>query len=187
MPVKSFREAKVRLSGTLDDHARQRLARDLAAIVIRAQTTCPAFVACDDDEVADWAITEGATVLWTPGLGLSGAVLAGFRYLGTQGFSLVTVVHADLPLAIDLSRFGAMDSVTIAPDHRLDGTNVISVPTSTMFTFAYGPRSYHAHRAEAAARGLTCRSVFDWRLAADVDLPEDLAHVSALLESGTSQ
>ena len=32
------------------------------------------IVACDDDEVAAWAGTCGAEVLWTPGLGLNGAI-----------------------------------------------------------------------------------------------------------------
>ena len=32
------------------------------------------FVACEDEAVASWADAIGAEVLWTPGLGLNGAV-----------------------------------------------------------------------------------------------------------------
>src|SRR5487761_2654402 len=129
VPVKSFREAKHRLADVLSDQARITLAKTLAGIVLGARGASPAFVACDDSEVADWAIEQGAIVLWTPGLGLSGAVGAGFRHLGIAGFSRVTVAHADLPFVTDLEHFGADGEITIAPDHRLDGTNVISVPT----------------------------------------------------------
>lgn len=186
MPVKSFNEAKQRLIGTLSDHARRALARDLATIVLRARGSTPLFVACDDDEVADWATGEGATVLFTPGLGLSGAVEIGVSYLGDQGFERVVVAHADLPFVTELDRFGETADergayVTIVPDHRLDGTNIISVPTSTPFTFAYGARSYDRHRKEAKARGLACHAIFDWRLASDIDLPDDLTLVKDLL------
>lgn len=183
VPVKSFREAKHRLANALGDEARRQLVKDLAHVVLEARGSAPAFVACDDSEVADWSITEGATVLWTPRLGLSGAVGESVRLLAGEGFTLVTIAHADLPFAHDLDRFGALDQVTIAPDHRLDGTNVISVPTSSPFTFFYGPRSYLRHQEEALARGIDCKSVFDWRLASDVDLPSDLGLVGGLLES----
>lgn len=182
VPVKSFREAKHRLAAALGDVSRIALAKTLSAIVIGARGSSPVFVACDDSEVADWAIERGATVLWTPGLGLSGAVGAGFRHLGIAGFSRVTVAHADLPFVTDLEHFGADGEITIAPDHRLDGTNVISVPTATPFTFSYGPGSYHRHQARANELEIRCRTVFDWRLASDVDLPSDLGLVRGLIE-----
>lgn len=182
VPVKSFGEAKHRLAEVLNDQSRIALAKTLAEIVINARGSSPAFVACDDSEVANWAIARGATVLWTPGLGLSGAVGAGFRHLVSAGFSRVIVAHADLPFVKDLEHFGSDDIVTIAPDHHLDGTNVIAIPASTPFTFFYGPRSYQKHRVQAADRLMQCRSVFDWRLASDIDLPSDLVLVNDLIE-----
>lgn len=174
VPVKSFRAGKHRLAGVLGETDRRALARTLGARVVAARGSAPAFVACDDDEVADWALSVGASVCWTPGLGLSGAVDESVRYLGTEGFTQIVVAHADLPFAQGLDHFGDDGSVTLAPDRRFDGTNVASVPTPTDFRFAYGPGSFERHRAEAAARGLACRSVYDWRLAVDVDLPGDL-------------
>lgn len=174
VPVKSFREAKFRLSGVLADHQRQRLARDLAEIVLRARGSMPGFVACDDDEVADWATARGVEVLWTPGRGLSGAVTSGVRHLATRGFEIVVVAHADLPLVTRLDDFGTVGEVTLAPDHRIDGTNVVAVPASANFRFSYGPGSFGRHRDEADRLGLTRRIVYDWRLASDIDLPRDL-------------
>jgi 2-phospho-L-lactate guanylyltransferase len=175
VPVKSFAQAKHRLSPVLDDTGRAALARHLGSLVLAAAGDCPTHVACDDDEVADWALEQGAQVLFTPGLGLSGAVTAGVAQLGARGIELVVVAHADLPFAHDLDAFGQIGEVTLAPDRRLDGTNLAAVPAASGYTFSYGPASFSRHRAEAERLGLRCRIVHDWRLAFDVDTPAELA------------
>ena len=62
------------------------------------------FVACDDDEVAAWADAAGAEVLWSPGLGLNGAVDAGRATIAGKGFDHIVIAHSDLPLAADLAQ-----------------------------------------------------------------------------------
>lgn len=181
VPVKSFRLAKLRLAGVLNEEARRRLARELAEIVLSAAHGTPVYVVCDDGEVADWAVNRGATVLYAPGLDLSAAVEAGVRHLAGEGFSLAVVTHADLPLVSDLSRFGSPSEVTLAPDRRRDGTNVAGVPTEVGFRFSYGPGSFDRHLGEAARLGLHCTIVDDPRLSSDVDLPVDLALMSRLV------
>ncbi len=178
VPVKSFRAAKLRLSAVLDTHAREALARELASRVIRAAAPLPVLVVCDDDEVAKWAVEHGARVAWTPGLGLSAAVMAGVGQLAAEGTDLAIVAHADLPLAAGLATLGRADTVTLVPDRRRDGTNVAVVPTGAGFCFAYGAGSFERHRLEAARLGLPCELVYDRRLAIDIDLPEDLALVN---------
>jgi 2-phospho-L-lactate guanylyltransferase len=178
VPVKSFRAAKLRLSAVLDTHAREALARELASRVIRAAAPLPVLVVCDDDEVANWAVEHGARVAWTPGLGLSAAVMAGVGQLAAEGTDLAIVAHADLPLAAGLATLGRADTVTLVPDRRRDGTNVAVVPTGAGFCFAYGAGSFERHRLEAARLGLPCELVYDRRLAIDIDLPEDLALVN---------
>ena len=64
--------------------------------------------------------------------------------------------------------------MTLVPDRRLDGTNVLASPPTPGFAFAYGAGSFARHRAEAARLGLPARIV-PTRLAWDVDLPADLA------------
>jgi 2-phospho-L-lactate guanylyltransferase len=91
--------------------------------------------------------------------------------------TLVVVAHGDLPNARGLDRLGEPDRVTLVPDLREDGTNVAVVPAGAGFRFSYGPGSFERHRAEAARLGLACDIVRDVRLAADVDVPADLAHV----------
>ncbi|HEY5273082.1 MAG TPA: hypothetical protein VIJ34_07590 [Acidimicrobiales bacterium] len=181
VPVKSFTEAKHRLESALSPTSRADLARQLAAIVLAAAGDLDKFVACDDGQVADWAIAQGAFVLWTPGLGLSGAVNAGVAHLATVGYDTVVVAHADLPLVTTFENFAHDGAVTLAPDWRDDGTNVAAVPAGAGFHFAYGPGSFSRHRAEATRLGIPLVVVRDERLGSDVDLPSDLHLVTHLL------
>lgn len=174
VPVKSFRTAKLRLSPVLSGSERAGLARRLASGVLAAAGALPRNVVCDDTEVAEWAAAAGARVIWTPGLGLSGAVQAGVAVLASEGVEVVVVAHADLACPAGLDSIGSEGCVSLVPDLRHDGTNVAAMPAGAGFSFSYGPGSFERHRAEAARLGLSCLIVRDRRLAADVDLPEDL-------------
>jgi 2-phospho-L-lactate guanylyltransferase len=178
VPIKSFTVAKLRLAPVLDAGERAELARRLAAGVLDAAGALPRYVVCDDPEVASFARRHGAEVIWTPGLGLSGAVQAGVASLAASGVDLVVVAHADLPNAGALDALGDDGEVTLIPDLRGDGTNVAVVPAGVGFRFAYGPGSFSRHRAEAARLGLTCTVVHDDRFAADIDVPEDLVRLA---------
>lgn len=177
VPVKAFRHAKERLAGVLDDAARADLARSMAATVLAAAKDLPLAVVCDDDEVAAWARARRADVVWRPGRGLNGAVADGVEHLAEAGATHVIVAHADLPLADDLARIAAgFAGVTLVPDRRRDGTNVLCLPVRSGFEFHYGPRSFRRHQREAARLGLPCRVLVDRRLAWDVDEPDDLRY-----------
>lgn len=180
VPVKAFAQAKLRLADVLEPATRSELARAMAAQVLRAAAPLPVYVVCDDLEVRAWAERQDAEVVWTPDLGLNGAVEAGVAHLARRGIARAVVSHADLPLATDLAWLAAAgrrgdDVVTLVPDRRLDGTNVAVVPTGAGFRFAYGPASFAAHRAEAIRLGLPARLVPDERLGWDVDVAADLA------------
>jgi 2-phospho-L-lactate guanylyltransferase len=174
VPVKAFTSAKLRLAEVLDPAEREGLAREMAATVLRAARSVPVAVVCDDDAVRTWAAEQGARVIWTPGLGLNGAVDAGVAELAAAGVSRIVVAHADLPLATDLTWVAAFGGVTLVPDRHGDGTNVACVPAGSGFRFAYGAGSFTRHRAEAARVGLPVRLVPDRALGWDVDLPRDL-------------
>jgi len=175
VPVKAFRAAKLRLSPALDAPARAALARELAGTVVAAAAPLDVVVVCDDDEVRDWARSLGARPVWCPGRGLNGAVADGVAFLRDEGVERAVVAHADLPLATSLGWVADFDGATLVPDRRLDGTNVLAVPTGAGFGFAYGSGSFGRHRAEAARLGLPVRVVEDAALAWDVDFPADLA------------
>ncbi|MGD9798029.1 MAG: 2-phospho-L-lactate guanylyltransferase [Acidimicrobiia bacterium] len=175
VPVKAFGLAKARLAPVLGAEARADLARELATRVLAAAHDLPVTVACDDDDVAAWAVAAGAAVTWTAGLDLNGAVAAGVDALAGAGCRRVVVAHGDLPDARDLRALAGGSGVVAVPDRRDDGTNVLVVPTGAGFRFAYGPGSFARHRAEAARLGLAFDVVRAADLVRDVDDPADLA------------
>jgi 2-phospho-L-lactate guanylyltransferase len=177
IPVKAFHQAKRRLGSALSDPDRIALVRAMAARVVAACVPLPVAVVCDDQGVAQWASELGATVMWEPGQGLNGAVRAGVDRLARAGAQWVTVAHGDLPRAHGLGLLAPFDGVTLVPDRRDDGTNVLRLPAGSEFSFAYGPGSFRAHRAEATRLGLSVRVLRDPNLAHDVDWPADIVEV----------
>jgi 2-phospho-L-lactate guanylyltransferase len=177
VPVKDFSVAKLRLAPALPPAERARLAQKMAEQVIRAAGSVPVAVVCDDTAVAAWARGLGALVVWAPERGLNHAVQDGVRQLTRLGVEHVTVAHADLPLADDLSWVGDWSGVTLVPDRRDDGTTVIGLPADCGFVFSYGPGSFRRHLAEAERLGLVARVVRSPALSWDVDVPGDLTVV----------
>jgi 2-phospho-L-lactate guanylyltransferase len=174
IPVKAFAEGKARLAPTLDRQGRAELSRMMATRVLEAAAPLPVAVVCDDADVARWAVDHGAMALPEPGRGLNGAVEAGVGRLASLGASEVLVAHADLPMAHGLARLAGFDGVTLVPDRRDDGTNVVCVPADAGFRFAYGPGSFLRHQVEATRLGLDQRVVREPDLAWDVDVPADI-------------
>ncbi len=179
VPVKSFREAKGRLHLTLSGPERASLAQAMAERVLAAAQPLPVAVVCDDRDVAVWARTRGALVVWEPGRGLNGAVEAGVARLAAAGAEQITIAHGDLPRAADLVSVGASPGVTLVPDRFGNGTNVIALPRGTGFRFSYGPGSFARHRAEAERIGLMVHVLDRPDLAWDVDEPADVVPVLA--------
>jgi 2-phospho-L-lactate guanylyltransferase len=177
IPVKAFHQAKRRLGSVMADPERVRLVRAMATHVVSACAPLPVAIVCDDESVALWARELGAAVMWEPGQGLNGAVRAGVERLVRAGAQWVTVAHGDLPRASGLGALLPFDGVTLVPDRRDDGTNVLRLPAGCEFHFAYGPGSFRAHRAEATRLGLPVRVVRDPDLAYDVDWPADVAEL----------
>lgn len=176
VPVKAFRDAKVRLAPALPAAERAALARRMGEQVISAAGDLPVAVVCDDEEVAAWAASLGARVIWTPARGLDRAVQDGVAHLAAEGATAVVVAHADLPLADDLRWVLDFDGVTLVPDRRDDGTNVVCIPSACGFRFSYGAGSFRRHVAETERLGLALRVTRGTRLSWDVDVPADLTY-----------
>lgn len=174
VPVKSFTLAKTRLAAHLSEPQRRALAQQMAETVLRAAGDLPVTVTCDDEDVAAWARSHGASVAWTPGTDLNGAVAAA---VASSGVDRVVVAHADLPKARDLAAVVGTDGVVLVPDRRDDGTNVLSVPVEARFPFAYGPGSFARHAALAESLGLAVAVLRPDDLTWDVDGPADLEGV----------
>lgn len=176
VPIKAFHQGKQRLSGHLAAADRERLARAMAVRVVAAGGGLPVFVACDDDAVAAWATDHGAEVLWTPGLGLNGAIDHGVTTITGKGIDHVVISHSDLPLADRLDRLVRPGAVTLVPDRRRDGTNVIARPCALTLPASYGGGSFRRHLALALETGVPITVCPDRHLAIDVDTLDDCRH-----------
>ena len=188
IPIKAFHEAKARLRGALDPLQRDRLARWTASQVMSAAAGLQLVVVCDDDAVATWAGERGALVLWQAGKGLNNAVDDAVAALADLGFDHVVVAHADLPRPSLLRTVVRPGTITLVPDRRDDGTNVMSFPTRAAahsptiartgppMRAAYGPGSFRRHLAAAMTTGLPVEVRRDRLLSLDIDTPADLAH-----------
>ena len=198
VPVRSFDGALSRLAGVLDRSRRRDLMRELAGRVVAAGRPHPVHVVTSDPEVAEWAGAVGAAAIRVgepgPGpverpaaaaaeggeIGLTASVTAAVERLAAAGVQRAVVAHADLPLVESLEA-AVGPGLTIAPDRRRDGSNVVCVPAAAGFRFAYGPGSFERHLAEAGHLGLPVTVVDDPALAWDLDHPEDLAALSQSL------
>lgn len=177
IPVKAFGAAKGRLAGVLDAADRAALARSMAERVLAAAGGLPVWVACDDENVAAWALAAGAQVVWTDGLDLNGSVALGLSTLRSAGgVDAAVIAHGDLPMATNLARVTWFrGGATVVPDRRDDGTNVLCLPLAADFAPSYGPASFARHVAQLRGLGLDVRVARIADLQWDVDVPEDLA------------
>lgn len=183
VPLRSFAAPKTRLAGALSPAERVELVRELADGVVAALGAWHVAVVSDDPEVTRWAADAGVRSLAPAVDGLNASVTAATALAAVDGAGRVAIVHADLaqPGALDevLRRATAPErerTVTAVPDTRVDGTNVLVVPTGAGFAFRYGVGSFERHRAEAQRCGLAFAVDDVPALGRDVDTVDDLRH-----------
>ena len=183
VPIKDFRQAKNRLSGRLDAPARETLARTMAERVVKAAGNHSVHVVCNDHEVANWAQSVGAEVIWVRQDGLNPAITEAATQIKDQ-FVHMTIAHADLPHAESLGGIARANTVTIVPDRHRQGTNVLSLPTGTSFRFQYGSGSLYRHMSQARICKLDLKVVQIAQLQWDIDTPEDLDALQEIADPG---
>ena len=177
IPIRSFFDSKSRLAMTLTDSERVSLMIKCSQSVITAAGSLPKVVVTSDPAVKDFAIRLSCHVIPDNGSGLSSSVQSAFHLLREWDVKHVTVAHADLPFAKDIGGLMVDGAITLVPDRKRDGTNIISLPANCGFQFSYGPGSFERHRQEASRLGLTINIDDCPELTLDVDTPEDLEAV----------
>lgn len=173
VPIRGFRVGKARLAAVLNEDERAALSRSMAARVIAAAAPLTVIVVTSDEEVAAFARETGASVVDDPG-SLDAAAHAGVAAARAMGAERVIVAHADLAKPTPFAWVADFDGVTIVPDRRGEGTNVLALPVDAPFVFAYGDGSRARHLDEARRIGLAVRVCVDDDLGWDVDEPTDL-------------
>jgi 2-phospho-L-lactate guanylyltransferase len=189
LPLKEFAASKQRLSGVLSATERARLLQSMVGDVLGVLTLHPEIervAICSRDRSALWlANYYGVDFIdedRARGGDLNSAVNAAVSDLVAAGCRDILVAHGDLPLlsAQDISAFlrshrrAGQRAVTIAPDRRGLGTNLLAWRPLDLFRAQYGVESCSRHSAQARALGaqLTLCELAGARC--DIDEPEDL-------------
>jgi 2-phospho-L-lactate/phosphoenolpyruvate guanylyltransferase len=174
IPVKSFALAKQRLSSVLTTSQRATLGRQLATRVVEANRFLRPMIVSDDDEVARWASDLNLRFVRQEESGLNQAVAIAFATLRAENTEMAVIAHSDLATASSLQWVAEFNGITIVPDRRNEGTNVLAIPTKHDFDFTYGVGSFGRHYRTALSTGSNVRVVADRLAGVDLDSPADL-------------
>jgi 2-phospho-L-lactate guanylyltransferase len=189
VPVKALHAAKQRLASILPAAARAALSAAMLADVVAALTRQAAVkrvVLCSSDPIVEALAGElGVEFMPEEALGCAGlnaVVNAAARKFEQAGVKDLMVVHGDLPMlgAEELGRFvevhtgAATPAVTLAPDARRDGTNLLAWNPATAFRTQYGPASFSSHCAQASELGIAPTICMLPGASLDIDEPDHL-------------
>jgi 2-phospho-L-lactate guanylyltransferase len=186
IPVKDLAQAKARLAPALDSDARRELALALFRDVLAAARACGALdgvaVVSRDEEALAVATEAGAEGLPEPG-SLNDALTSAAEQLAGRGAERIVVLAADLPLARADDIAAVLDTragVALTPS-RDGGTNAISLAPGAI-PFLFGPDSAARHLAAAREAGMHGVRLEIPGLALDIDTPDDLERLRAVLD-----
>ena len=194
VPVRSLTGGKTRIASAVPADAREALTRAMLATVLDAVamsgTVDQIVVVSPSPEALEFALGVVPSIepllqpLASPGL--IPALEQGRTYGMAMGAQAVLTVFGDLPgLQADdlriLTDFAT--DVVIAPDRKRDGTNALLLRRRALdgYSFLFGESSFSRHLDEAERRRLTVGIVERPGTQLDLDTPEDLALLPAVL------
>jgi 2-phospho-L-lactate guanylyltransferase len=192
VPVKGFGEAKQRLSASLAPGARSSLAQAMFSDVLAAlgrSRSLESIAVVTADPAAEQLAHGRALVLHDSAqAGQSPAAEIGVRHAIARDFDRVLLVPGDTPLIdpleVDALLARTVDdgiAIGIVPDRHGTGTNALVLAPPDAMAPAFGTGSLERHVALAAETGSSHRVEHAPSLAHDVDTPEDLDALRAVL------
>ncbi len=192
LPIKSFPDAKRRLMEELTPGPRRALVEamfsDVLVALRRAELVDEIVVISSDRDAQEIAGGYGAGVLDDEQLGHSEAASLAITNAIENGVDRVMLVPGDCPL-LDPAELDALlgratdpPSALIVPDRHGTGTNALVLRPPNALTPAFGPGSCERHASSARLAGTAHEVVEVPSLGLDVDTPEDLNELIAVLE-----
>jgi 2-phospho-L-lactate guanylyltransferase len=190
VPVKTFENAKMRLSSMLNLEDRIRLTSLMLNYTLQVLASVPSLtqvlVVSGDKRAEEIAAQHGANFLREEkDDGVNSAIAVADSYCMKKDAEATVVIPHDLPLldAIDISRASNLAKnesrcIVICPSLRYDGTNMLlRKPLSVIGTF-YDSDSYNMHIKSAINIGVPVKLLFSKSLMCDIDTPEDARHLA---------
>ena len=203
IPVKSFAQAKSRLSSCLEETARESLVKamleDLLDAVSRVKNIDSVLIVSSDPQTQAIADTYKAELLHEAiDTGLNSALEKAASYLLSKGMTQMLVLPADLPFVsatniCTLINVGKNSSInnddkdfsirTMQPKLVLvgarnsGGTNAMLVSPVDLISFRYGEQSYGDHLGQGIALGAYVVQPAVSGFSLDVDTQEDLQYL----------
>ena len=201
VPVKSFVEAKSRLSGFLDDSARRGLAlamlEDLLVTLSAVEQIDQVLIVSSEPQAFEMADLYGAMILREPvnadlkpgadrGLenGLNRAIKHAASFLRKKNIEQMLVLPADIPrmnpgdvrvlIEQSMTTDDTSQNLVLVSDENADGTNALLVSPPGLIEFSYGQNSYqhHLQQAKQLNANLFLPNLPSFCL--DIDTPDDL-------------
>jgi 2-phospho-L-lactate guanylyltransferase len=189
LPVKSFPQAKQRLSPGVGPRLRRRLAEAMLCDVLDALAASAVdgvIVVTAGEAPAAIARAQGARVITDLEVGHNAAARLGIAEALRRNADRGLLVPGDCP-ALDPSEIDDLlvrsrngRSVTIVPDRHGTGTNALLITPPDALAPSFGPGSCERHAELAQAAGLAYDIVPLASLAYDIDTPEDLDALAGL-------
>jgi len=186
IPVKHLSKAKSSLSTTLTLVQRRGLVLNMLADMLNAvrnaRSVAGTVVVSPDEEVLNFARTNGVISVVEPGIELNEALKLAVDYAVAEKASSVLILPSDLPLlrGADVENIIAMASppraVVIAPS-KDNGTNALLLLPPDVINPRFGGESFPSHLAEARRVGVRPHIYRSANVATDVDDVEDLLKV----------
>jgi 2-phospho-L-lactate guanylyltransferase len=185
IPVKTFAEAKKRLTPSYSHAARAALAealcRDFFGVIARVQLAERVYVASKEPLALQWAREGGwRTIPETEQVSESHSVDAASDICAENGVTALLRIPIDLPLvtASDIDAiFAAVEtapSCIVVPSRDGTGTNALLRSPPRLFPSHFGPNSFPQHVAEAERCGARVKILRNERIGLDIDEPDDL-------------
>lgn len=189
LPVKSFPQAKQRLSPDVEPPLRRQLAEAMLEDVLTALAAASlegVIVVTAGERPAALARRHGARVVGDRERGHNEAAGVGVREALRTGAERVIMLPGDCPALAPseldelLARPSAPRSLIVVPDRHGTGTNALVIRPPDAIAPAFGPGSCERHVRLAQASGVDHAVVAVPSLALDIDTPDDLAALSEL-------
>jgi 2-phospho-L-lactate guanylyltransferase len=202
LPLKEFAAAKQRLGGVLSAAERARLFQAMVEDVLftlSGHGGLEDVVICSSDPAASWLACYYEVAFLSEAelgcAGLNAVVNAAAQRFAREGLRDLLVVHGDLPLlsGADIAallaahRAGGERAVTIAPDRRRTGTNLLAWRSLPEFSVGYGRDSFQRHCARARQHGVEPTVCDLPGGSCDIDEPEDLCLLLARQRPGLAR